>query len=551
MPCQSSGNQIAIDQSKFWDADGIHWEPHRIGWAVAGGCSVLTVIISVISILQHCRNYTNPRQQRQILRILFMPPVYAIISFLSYRFFRYYTYYSFIYIAYEAITLSAFLLLIIEYVAATASGNSPDRAIERKDKRPLPIPFCCWRYRPTKAYFMYTVKWSVLQYIIIRPAASIAGIICEHYHVLCHTEGYTYKYAAVYIECINFVSISIALYGLLVFYGLMAEELKGKRPVAKFLSIKLIVMFTFYQMFVFNALQGRVIKETTYWTTTNIANGLNALAICIEMVFFSILMWWAYTAKEYQRPEGTKATGIWRPLWDSINYMDFIREIGYALRYFFTGKTTHPQSVAPNDARSVESKGSTSGVQSLHYGQQPNQRRMSFAEAFGIAEYQQRDQYRMSKTKLGAPKQGYYDPEENQRLTPAIASPLPTNPGFSARQQHQQHQSGLNQSASSFGPGRPLSDTTTSGEEVDLGYYHQSRPSQDAYGGVVVDEPQPASHHGVGGNRYPPSSQGAPYQHQPEPQWAGNGGYGQQLQAPPQGGSARDSYQAWTGPRAV
>ena len=43
---------------------------------------------------------------------------------------------------------------------------------------------------------------------------------------------------------------SIALYGLFVFYGLMAEELKGKRPVAKFLSIKLIVMFTFYQTFV-------------------------------------------------------------------------------------------------------------------------------------------------------------------------------------------------------------------------------------------------------------------------------------------------------------
>ena len=43
---------------------------------------------------------------------------------------------------------------------------------------------------------------------------------------------------------------SIALYGLLVFYGLMKEELKGKRPGLKFLSIKLIVMFTFYQAFV-------------------------------------------------------------------------------------------------------------------------------------------------------------------------------------------------------------------------------------------------------------------------------------------------------------
>ena len=35
-----------------------------------------------------------------------------------------------------------------------------------------------------------------------------------------------------------------------MFYGLTAEELKGRRPLAKFLAIKLIVMFTFYQSFV-------------------------------------------------------------------------------------------------------------------------------------------------------------------------------------------------------------------------------------------------------------------------------------------------------------
>ena len=43
---------------------------------------------------------------------------------------------------------------------------------------------------------------------------------------------------------------SIALYGLFMFYGLTAEELRDRRPLAKFLSIKLIVMFTFYQSFV-------------------------------------------------------------------------------------------------------------------------------------------------------------------------------------------------------------------------------------------------------------------------------------------------------------
>jgi hypothetical protein len=45
------------------------------------------------------------------------------------------------------------------------------------------------------------------------------------------------------------MSISIALYGLLLFYGLTKDELQGRRPLAKFLAIKLIVMFTFYQAF--------------------------------------------------------------------------------------------------------------------------------------------------------------------------------------------------------------------------------------------------------------------------------------------------------------
>lgn len=47
---------------------------------------------------------------------------------------------------------------------------------------------------------------------------------------------------------------SVALYGLLLFYGLTKAELVGRRPLAKFLCIKLIVMFTFYQSFVVRAI---------------------------------------------------------------------------------------------------------------------------------------------------------------------------------------------------------------------------------------------------------------------------------------------------------
>ena len=105
--CSVSENTIATDQSSFWDSSDIHWDAHRIGWAVAGGCTVLvcshlqfgcsfsfiaqnfkhlqTTLISLVTIFQHCRyaqavryrdaefdvcrssrNYTNPRQQRQM-----------------------------------------------------------------------------------------------------------------------------------------------------------------------------------------------------------------------------------------------------------------------------------------------------------------------------------------------------------------------------------------------------------------------------------------------------------------------------------------------------
>ncbi|KAL4064689.1 organic solute transporter Ostalpha-domain-containing protein [Scleroderma yunnanense] len=368
--CPSSNTEV-VDQSSFWDSGNLNWDEHRIGWAVAGGCAALTLLISFVSVYQHCRHYHKPNEQRQILRILYMPPVYAIISFFSYRFFRSYTYYSLI----ESGTLNRLIdrvlsrLLLVEFVANTATDHDALKAIERKDKRSLPIPFCCWRYRPTKAYFMYTVKWSVLQYVIIRPACSIAGIICEAYNVLCEAAGFNIQYANVYLEAIDFISISVALYGLLLFYGLTKEELVGRRPLAKFLAIKLIVMFTFYQSFIFTSMEGTVIKSTDYWTATNIADGLTALAICIEMVFFSAFMWWAYTANEY-KIDGAPPTGVGRPLWDSINYTDFAVEIFGSLKFFVAYIRGKPST---RSGRSADTEfGNTRG------------KRKNFGEAFGV-----------------------------------------------------------------------------------------------------------------------------------------------------------------------
>ncbi|CCO37959.1 Transmembrane protein 184C AltName: Full=Transmembrane protein 34 [Rhizoctonia solani AG-1 IB] len=229
--CESE-NTEAIDQTdRRLFKNGIHWDAHRIGWAVSGAFALAAIMVTVVSVGRHARHYHVPTEQRQIIRILYMPLVYAIVSWFSYRFFRAYTYYSLVVIIYEAITISAFMLLIIQYVASTSSGKTAEGALARKDKEKLPIP------------------WSVLQYVIIRPLVSIIGIICEALHILCQS-SWSYKHPSVYLTAVDFVSISVALYGLILFYDLTKQELNGRRPLAKFLTIKLIVMCTFYQEFV-------------------------------------------------------------------------------------------------------------------------------------------------------------------------------------------------------------------------------------------------------------------------------------------------------------
>ncbi|KAH9934604.1 organic solute transporter Ostalpha-domain-containing protein [Amylocystis lapponica] len=393
-----SDNTEAIEQDSFWNSSGADWDAHRVGWLISGVCALVTLLLTAINVSQHCRHYNNPPEQRQIIRILYMPAVYAIISFFSYRFFRSYTYYSLIEAGEICGTLQQGNLLLIEFVAATAHDHNVDNAITRKEKSSMPMPFCFWRYRPSKAYFMYTLKWSVLQYIIIRPLLSIAGIICQALGVLCESGSWSFRTASAYISVIDGVSLTIALYGLIIFYGLTREELKGRRPLAKFLSIKLIVAITFYQSLVFEALEGRVIHGTEYWTETNIANGLNALATCIEMVLFAAFMMWAYSPSEYKMAGRT--TGSGRPLVDSINYSDFAREIWGSLKFFVAFLMRKPYTHGPRVT--VEDQ----------YGKPRT--KMDLGEAFGVEGMRSRRDNASESS--GIPPRPSYD--ENIRLAP-------------------------------------------------------------------------------------------------------------------------------------
>ncbi|GAA6010174.1 hypothetical protein JCM11491_005376 [Sporobolomyces phaffii] len=334
-------NTIGTDQSSFFDG---RWDAHEKGWVIAGATALVSVVISLISILKHARNYYVPKQQRQIIRILWMPAVYGVVSFFSYRFFRAYTYYSVAVVAYEALVLAAFLMLLLQYVGD--SSMEQKALLRQKEKSKIPIPFCCIRFRPSKPYFLHALKWSVLQYSLLRPLISVIEIICQAYDKLCPTH-YSVYFAEVYLDAVDFVSISVALYGLIVFYALVKEQLAGKKPLAKFLCIKFVVMVLFYQAFIFSVLQSHgVIKATEFWTATNVADGLSALCTCCEMVIFSFWFMWAFNWSEYTQLRGTqgdgKPTSVFWALLDSFNYWDFLREGGKGIKFLFDYITNKP-----------------------------------------------------------------------------------------------------------------------------------------------------------------------------------------------------------------
>ncbi|GAA5835989.1 hypothetical protein JCM9279_002158 [Rhodotorula babjevae] len=343
-------NAAAVDQASFFDG---RWDAHEIGWIIAGVTTIVSTFITLATVYLHARNYYKPKEQRQILRILLMPAVYAIVSFFSYRYFRAFTYYSVSVVAYESLVLAAFLMLLLQYIGE--SNEEQRRVLKDKEKRKIPFPFCCIRFRPSKPYFIHGLKWSVLQYSLLRPLISIIEIICQAYDVLCPTQ-YSVYFAEAYLDAVDFVSISVALYGLIVFYALVKERLAGRKPLAKFLSIKIVVMLLFYQSFVFSVLQSHgVIKATEFWTATNVADGLSALCVCCEMVIMSGVFAWAFSHKEYShlRPEGAGHTSVFWAILDSLNYSDFLLEGWRGLKFLWDFVRRKPGTHAGKRSRKL------------------------------------------------------------------------------------------------------------------------------------------------------------------------------------------------------
>jgi hypothetical protein len=120
MPAQCHREEAPEDprDSLFQDGE-LALKTHQVGWIVAGICCILALIITTWHVRKHLIFFTSPRHQRYIVRILFMCPFYAVLSFLSYFFWRQALFFELVRDSYEALVITSFFYLILEYIGGT------------------------------------------------------------------------------------------------------------------------------------------------------------------------------------------------------------------------------------------------------------------------------------------------------------------------------------------------------------------------------------------------------------------------------------------------
>ena len=119
--------------------------------------------------------------------------------------------------------------------------------LEMKDyiSHPFPFNYFFHKFQAGKTFFRL-VKISTLQFVIMRPMIS-SLILCFSVMRMYKDSYFGLDNSYIYLFTVSNISFSVALYGLVLLYVASEELLEPYKPLPKFLSIKLVIFFSFWQ----------------------------------------------------------------------------------------------------------------------------------------------------------------------------------------------------------------------------------------------------------------------------------------------------------------
>ncbi|XP_072273858.1 transmembrane protein 184A [Pyxicephalus adspersus] len=274
------------------------------------------LLLTCHQIYLHLRNYTIPNEQRYIIRILFIVPIYSFDSWLSLLLIgndQYYVYFDSVRDCYEAFVIYSFLSLCFEYLGGESSIMAEIRG--KPVKSSCFYGTCCLQGLSYSIGFLRFCKQATLQFCIVKPIMAVVTIILQAFGKY-HDGDFNVQSGYLYITIIYNISVSLALYALLLFYFATKELLNPFEPVLKFLTIKAVIFLSFWQGMLLAILERagaipevQIIKGNTVGAGT-VAAGYQNFIICIEMLFAAIALRYAFTCQVYREKKENSTANV-------------------------------------------------------------------------------------------------------------------------------------------------------------------------------------------------------------------------------------------------
>ncbi|ORX95911.1 DUF300-domain-containing protein [Basidiobolus meristosporus CBS 931.73] len=264
----------------------------------AGLFSIIATGISLYCMWSHLKNYARPNLQRNVMRIIWMIPVYAISSWISLYSLKLAFYVDALRDVYEAFVLYCFFSLLVNYLGGEREllnmlhGRQPTEHM-------WPVNWWSKEMDIGDPYNFLFVKRGILQYVYIKPVLAAATMIlklCNKFNEgdLSLTSGYFW------VSFIYNLSVCLSLYCLVLFFMATKEDLKAYRPFPKFLCVKSVIFFSFWQGLGISILvMLGIIRGNERFNADQLAVAIQDFLICFEMIFAAIGHWHSFTYKDY------------------------------------------------------------------------------------------------------------------------------------------------------------------------------------------------------------------------------------------------------------
>ncbi|XP_053412644.1 transmembrane protein 184A isoform X1 [Nycticebus coucang] len=263
------------------------------------------LLLTCHQIYLHLRSYTMPQEQRYIIRLLLIVPIYALDSWLSLLLLGghpYYVYLDSVRDCYEAFVIYSFLSLCFQYLGGESAIMAEIRG--KPVKSSCFYGTCCLQGMSYSIGFLRFCKQATLQFCIVKPVMALATIFLQAFGK--YRDGdFSIHSGYLYVTLIYNASVSLALYALFLFYFATRELLQPFEPVLKFLTIKAVIFLSFWQGMLLAVLErcGVIPEVQTLDGSTvgagTLAAGYQNFFICIEMLFASVALRYAFSCQVY------------------------------------------------------------------------------------------------------------------------------------------------------------------------------------------------------------------------------------------------------------